>query len=389
MAVSSKESKANIQNLLGLGLSQEQLGSESYGDKMNPNEMNAIIQKYGLSKPSSLSTAINSSQPANQALATTANGVATRTTVSDLLSQFGGSGDLGNLAAPVFNFEQAYKELLESNGVAPLETRLNQLKTDEQTTYDQFMTNKRAEESKSGLVPINVVEGRIGEQGKNTQNLLDTITREKSSVTDELNTKYNTINQLMTFKNMNYQVARDLYDEVKGAQERIENFQVQYADAGISLTDSFDIIASKIAASEDKSTIKQLKTQYPTAKITSSMSFDEAIDAIGKNMEKSDLEDAYKAIYGSKPKGLSSNEIKKKIEKYYKSEKTYQDKKRALELQEAELSIAKSKKSLSDSSIPLSPIGIDWSNLEDVNTYQNILDTGGGLMGISQLYLNQ
>lgn len=46
MAVSSGESQANINSLLGQGYSQEQISSFNYGNKMNPNEMSAFQAQF-------------------------------------------------------------------------------------------------------------------------------------------------------------------------------------------------------------------------------------------------------------------------------------------------------------------------------------------------------
>ncbi len=310
MATTKSESAANIEKLLGLGMTQEQLNAEKYNGKMSGGEMQKYITKYGLSQPSDLAMAVNGDQVADQASASTATGVPTRATATDVLSQFGGSSDLNNLVAPTFDYEKAYQDLLASNGVAPLETQLNQLKTDEQTQYDQFMTNKRAEEGK--IVAMNVIEGRVGEQAKNTQNKLDTITREKGSISDELNTKYNTINQLMQFKGMNFQTAKELYGEMKQTHDQLVNLQLQYPGAKIQITDDTDTIAEKIQKYNEKETIKSL----------------------------------YMSTFGSTGKGMSTKAMEKKLKKKYKNEKEYEKTKQKLELEGLGLDIEGKKVSI-------------------------------------------
>lgn len=323
MATSTKDSQANIQKLLGLGMTQEQISGEKYGGKMSGGEMQTFITKYGLSQPSSLAMAVNSNQVADQASVSGATGIATRATATDLLSQYGGSGDINALKMPSFSAEQSYKDLLESNGVAGLETQLNELKTQEQTEYDLFNVNRRMEEGKGGLTPINVVEGRLSEQAKNTQNKLDTITRMKGSVSDQLNSKYGTISQLMNLKNMDFQTALNMYGEAKATHDKIESIQLQFPGAKINITDSIDSITSKIQKYSDKETTKQMFGQ----------------------------------VFGYIPKGKSSSWMEKKLKKEYKDKKSYEKEKRKyeseatkLQLESAKLSLQKLKKTASDES---------------------------------------
>ncbi len=269
MPVSNKESQQNINTLLGLGLTQDKISG--YGNKLNPTEMQSIASKYGLTLPTSPSQVgnmdqakafVNSNQLADfNSASATANAVPTRNNAADYLAQFGGNADLNNLVAPTMNYTQTYNDLIAKNGVSDLETQLNNLKNQANTINDQFTVNKHAEESKSGLVPINVVEGRVSEQAKNSQDQLNTVLRQQDSVTNQLNSKYNTINQLMTLRGLDYGVAKDLYDEMKTHADKIENLQLNNPGAKIKITDSTDVIASKISKSKYRDSLNDAYLQ--------------------------------------------------------------------------------------------------------------------------------
>jgi len=52
MAVSSGESQANINALIGEGYTQQQISSFNYGSKLNPNEAQAFRSQFGAPAPS-------------------------------------------------------------------------------------------------------------------------------------------------------------------------------------------------------------------------------------------------------------------------------------------------------------------------------------------------
>lgn len=115
----------------------------------------------------------------------------------------------GGAPAPLNRVEK-FEDLRLSQGVAELETTLNDIKAQEDELNAQFRQQKTAERGKT--VPMNVIEGRIGEEERTYLERQDYLGRQKSRVVDELNTKYNVINQYMNFYSLDYQDAVKKYD---------------------------------------------------------------------------------------------------------------------------------------------------------------------------------
>lgn len=106
---------------------------------------------------------------------------------------------------------EKFEELKLSQGVADLETTLNDLKAQEDDLNAAFRQQKTAERGKT--VPMNVIEGRISEEERTYLEQQDYLGRQKSRVIDELNTKYNGINMYMNYYGLDYQDAVDKYDK--------------------------------------------------------------------------------------------------------------------------------------------------------------------------------
>lgn len=102
-----------------------------------------------------------------------------------------------------------FEELRTTHGVADLEKTLTDLKAQEDELYAGFREQKFTEEGKP--VPLNVIAGRVGEEERQYLERKDYIGRQKARVVDELNTKYNLINQLMTFSGLDYNDAVERY----------------------------------------------------------------------------------------------------------------------------------------------------------------------------------
>lgn len=109
------------------------------------------------------------------------------------------------------NFEQAYKNELAASGVSSLETTLNDLNNQENELRAQFRQQKANEEGKP--VAMNVIEGRVSEEERAANERLDAIGRQKEYVTNQLKTKYATIDTLMKYKTLDYNNASDDYDK--------------------------------------------------------------------------------------------------------------------------------------------------------------------------------
>jgi hypothetical protein len=111
----------------------------------------------------------------------------------------------------LLNRAEDFSKLRTEYGVADLETSLSNLKKQEQDETAAFRTQKGLEEGKP--VAMGVIAGRISEEERVAQERVDAIVRQKAVVVDELNTKYNVINQLMTFKGLDYNDAVTRYED--------------------------------------------------------------------------------------------------------------------------------------------------------------------------------
>lgn len=100
--------------------------------------------------------------------------------------------------------------ITSSLGVTELETQLNTIKTQETQITDELRALTGTEEGKP--VAMNVISGRITEEQRVAQQRLDAVIRQKNSVINELNTKYNVINTYMTDIGLDYQDAVNAYN---------------------------------------------------------------------------------------------------------------------------------------------------------------------------------
>ena len=108
------------------------------------------------------------------------------------------------------NRVERFDELRTSQGVADLEKTLNDLKGQEDEAAAQLRINTAAERGKP--VAQGVIEGRVSEQERTARENVDFIQRQKSRITDELNTRYSLINTYMNLEGLDYNDALARYD---------------------------------------------------------------------------------------------------------------------------------------------------------------------------------
>jgi hypothetical protein len=169
-------------------------------------------------------------------------------------------GELKTALAPTTPYPTPLKRVEELGrlqteyGVSDLEARLKGLKAQEDEAIAALRIQTHTEEGKP--VPLNVIAGRVSEATRQAQENLDFIGRQKSRVVDELNTKYNVINQIMTLQGLDYNdavkryetefnISLKMYDLIAGARREARsayeydqtaaraNLQI-YANAAIS-----------------------------------------------------------------------------------------------------------------------------------------------------------
>ena len=157
-------------------------------------------------------------------------------------------------------------------------------------------------------------------------------------------TKYNNaINTALSAYQYASDQADNLANTLSSELQQKQSYQIQYAGAGIELTDDWNTISEKVADYQSAEEIKNLMTQYPGAGIDEG---DDWEDAIEKMSEESAM-NAMGYSYSDRPKGMSKKEFKKKVLKDKEDEKAYDDMVKQLELENMRMSNQKLSQSLS------------------------------------------
>lgn len=157
---------------------------------------------------------INSGQSADQATAAKASDVPVRSSTQSYMDIFNNIQSAVNKNLPAkpaaTNFTSDYTGMLSSYGINDLETQLNTLKDEENQIRDTFTSQKNNEQGKP--VAMNVIEGRVSEEEKAANERLATNLRLQTNITNQLKTKYDVVNNIMSLKKLDYQTASDDYN---------------------------------------------------------------------------------------------------------------------------------------------------------------------------------
>ena len=167
----------------------------------------------GPANPNDLHALINGNQ-GNDINNNTENPPTRDSNISPYTSAFGDlkSTLLGGATAPTApNFEGQYNDLKSSYGVDSLTSRLNELNTQESTIQASKRESVASEMDKP--VAMNVISGRVSEQERNFNQKLDTISLQKTALTDQLKTANDAIDTVMKYKTLDYNNAKDTYDK--------------------------------------------------------------------------------------------------------------------------------------------------------------------------------
>jgi len=105
---------------------------------------------------------------------------------------------------------QKFTDLRSQYGVEALETQLNDLKAQQDILYAQQRIRTAAEKGKP--VAMGVIEGRVGEIERQEAERIDTVQRQMTNISNQLNTKYQMIDTYMKLADMDYDNAVAAYD---------------------------------------------------------------------------------------------------------------------------------------------------------------------------------
>lgn len=157
---------------------------------------------------------INSDQQSNFDTASKTDDPATRTSASaytDIFKQVSESLKSGlpeKIATP--NLTQKYTDLRSQYGVTDLETSLADL--NKQARDIQTISRQRTQAELDKPVAMNVIAGRVTEEERQDNERLMAVNSSIQQVSDQLKTKYNVIDSLLKYSDMDYDNAKSSYD---------------------------------------------------------------------------------------------------------------------------------------------------------------------------------
>jgi hypothetical protein len=256
--MTNEESQSNINAFLAGGGTQDILSKESYGGKLDTKELNKFVSKYGLDS-SKVYSALNSTTQASQP-----------TDLLGIRTQI--YNDLGIPTAQE-EFNKSYKGYMDFQTAQDVQQ--NQLEN--QPLNLNVIRGEQAEASRLGGISL-AAKARG----------LDVLQRGLESKLNEAQVQYQIRAQELTDK---------------------RNMQIQYAGAGIKLSDSYE----------------------------------QAADKISKYQKKQAVESAFASVFGYIPDKKSSSWMKNKLKKNYKESKKLKDELDRIDLESKQIALGKLK----------------------------------------------
>lgn len=148
---------------------------------------------------------------------------------SDLQDVFGANNN--RPTAP--NFENTYNDLREQFDVESLENYVNDLQAEEEDIFATLRQRRTTERGKT--VAMNVIEGRIGEAERQENERLDYVRRQKATAVRQLQNANAAIENLINFRKLDYDTARNEYNDK--LQEKISLYNIAKGVVDAELTD--------------------------------------------------------------------------------------------------------------------------------------------------------
>lgn len=135
----------------------------------------------------------------------------TEKALRDLRAELGLNPETGEpLEKPtVPTYESDFEALRSEYGLAALESQINNIEQQIREVQDSLLLGVQKEEGR--LAPMELIGARQKELMRQAEEVLNTLDRRKKTLLDEYNTKLNIVNQLMTFKQLDYQTAQQAY----------------------------------------------------------------------------------------------------------------------------------------------------------------------------------
>lgn len=191
------------------GYDVNQGGKEVY---VQPGTYNKGISSTPINNIKDAGNLINANQEADANKKAAEDGPKTRLDeTTQMLNDYSNlfSGGKEKVEAP--SMEKTFAELQATQGTAELESQMADLNKDEKAIQARIRARKDYEASKP--VAMGVISGKQAEIVKQEQEELDNVSRQKSYLTEQLNSKYNMVNTIMNLKQTDYKNAVDSYDK--------------------------------------------------------------------------------------------------------------------------------------------------------------------------------
>lgn len=229
-------SKYGFKNYKEAGITGYKSGN---ADLIRPGE---VLTIGGVKAPTSANAGtatsiINQNQDADIAEAPRADDVPTKegttrnkrysTAFSELSELFGGGN---KIEAP--NFESLYNKERKNLGIDDLEGYVNDLQSEEEAIFADLRQRRTAERDKP--VAMNVIEGRIGEAERQESERIDYIQRQKAIAVRQLQSANATIENIINFKKLDYDTARNEYNDKFSQQMSLFNAAKGVVDSEMS-----------------------------------------------------------------------------------------------------------------------------------------------------------
>lgn len=219
MAVSSKESQANIQSLLDQGVSQDFINSQiaggGYGSKINPNEVQRILSAYQAT-PQDVFTTSNINQTATSPIPAPDDLLGIRSQINT---------ELG-IPGLQTSYQTAYQDLLNAKAAA----------REQQTALSNLPQ------------ALGVIRGEQAIAGEQASNRISALSDAAAVAQSALQAAQ--------------QEASAQFGIRQGEVEQKRSIILQYPGAGITFGDSFDTIANKLDTYQTKIAEEEQKTAY-------------------------------------------------------------------------------------------------------------------------------
>lgn len=145
--------------------------------------------------------------------------------IKDIITPAGSSP-----AAP--NFSDLYNKTRKDLNIDDLEGYVNELQTEEEQIYADLRARRTDERGKT--VATNVIEGRIGQAERQEAERIDYITRQKNSAVRQLQSANATIENIINFTKLDYDTARNSYNDQFSQQMSLFNTVKGIVDSEIT-----------------------------------------------------------------------------------------------------------------------------------------------------------